>query len=351
MSDALLIYGATGFTGKLITTAAVALGLRPVLGGRDEAKLARSAAGLGLEYRVAPLSDGERLLAALRDIEVVMHAAGPFSETAPPMVDACLRACAHYLDISGEVPVIERLVRRHQEARRRRIMVMPAVGFDVVPSDCLAAHVANRLPGAERLTIGISGLKFATRGSAKTMAEHAGCGVVVRRDGTITSVPPGALWRPFDYGVGPRRSLNISWGDVSSAFYTTGIPNIDVYFEATPTLHAMLLASRYLGWMLGTAPWQMWLKACADALPEGQTEAERAATEMVIVAEVENREGRRAVARLRTPEAYTFTGNSAAAIAQRALRGDRENGFQTPGRVYGPDFVLSFNGVHREDLE
>jgi len=269
MSDALLIYGATGFTGRLITTAAVALGLRPVLCGRDAAKLTRSAAALGLEYRVAALSDGERLRAALRDIDVVLHAAGPFSETAPPMVDACLRTGTHYLDISGEVPVIEGLVSRHQEARRRRIMVMPAVGFDVVPSDCLAAHVAHRLPSASRLAIGLSGLEFATRGSAKTLAEHAGYGVRVRREGAITFVPAGSLSRAFDYGRGRRQSLNISWGDVSSAFYTTGIPNIEVYFEATPMLQGMLMASRYLGWMLGTSPWQMWLKACADLLPEG----------------------------------------------------------------------------------
>jgi short subunit dehydrogenase-like uncharacterized protein len=351
MSDPLLIYGATGYTGGLITAAAVALGLRPVLCGRNEAKLIVAAAPFGLEYRMAAITEPDRLAAVLCGIELVLHAAGPFSGTSRPMIDACLRTGTHYLDITGEVPVLEGLVRRDADARARQIMIMPAVGFDVVPSDCLAAHVASRLRTASRLLIGLSGLRFATRGSAKTLAEHAGYGVLVRRDGLITPVPPGALSRVFDYGAGPRSSLNISWGDVSSAFYTTGIPNIEVYFEATPLLRAMLMASRYLGGILSTPLWQAWLKACADMLPERDSEVERAAAAMVIVAEVDDGAGRRAAARLRTPEAYTFTGVTAAAIARRVLRGDLEVGFQTPARLYGPDFVLSLPGVCREDLE
>jgi short subunit dehydrogenase-like uncharacterized protein len=265
------------------------------------------------------------------------------------MVDACLRTGAHYLDVTGEIPVIEALAARHAEARRRGIMIMPGVGFDVVPSDCLAAHVARRLPGARRLAIGITGLEFATPGSAKTLVEHAGYGVRVRRDGRITSVPPGARERGFDYGAGLRPSVNVSWGDVASAYYTTGIPDVDVYFEATPALRAMLAASRWFGWFLATAPWQAWLKAHADLLP-GAPDAGRAAARMVVVAEVEDGVGRRASARLGTPEAYAFTGGSGPAVARRVLAGDLEPGFQTPGRVYGPDFALSLAGVSREDL-
>jgi short subunit dehydrogenase-like uncharacterized protein len=351
MSDPLLIYGATGYTGRCITAAAVALGLRPILCGRAAPKLKAFAEPLGLDFRVAALTEPHQLAAALGGVKVVLHAAGPFSSTSRPMIDACLRAGTHYLDITGEIPVIEALVRRDTEARAQRIMIMPAVGFDVVPSDCLAAHVARRLPTASRLAIGLSGLRFATRGSAKTLAEHVGYGVLVRRDGLITAVAPGAWSRRFDYGAGPRESLTISWGDVSTAFYTTGIPNIEVYFEATPMLRAMLMASRYLGGILNTAPWQMWLKTCAEMLPEGQREEERAASAMAIVVEADDGARRRASARLRTPEAYSFTGVTAAAIAQRVLNNDIEVGFQTPARLYGADFVLALAGVHREDLD
>ena len=350
-ADPLLIYGATGYSGRLMTSGALAAGLRPILGGRDERKLAPLAESLGLVYRVARLEDAERLDAALDDIRTVLHAAGPFSYTSRPMVDACLRTGTHYLDLSAGVDNIEAIVARDAEARKRNIMMMPGVGFDVVPSDCLAAHVARRLPGAQRLALGISGLTLATRGSAKAFAEYAGRAITVRRDGTITCVPPGTLERSFDYGGGTRPSSAVSWGDVAAAYYTTGIPNIEVYFEATPVIQGMLMATSYLGPVLRTAPWQAWLKASADLLPEGPTEAQRAAVTTVIVAEGEDAGRRRVRARLRAPEAYTLTGETGPAIGARVLAGDLEVGFQTPARVYGADFVLRFAGVSREDLE
>jgi short subunit dehydrogenase-like uncharacterized protein len=351
MADPLLVYGATGYTGRLIVREALARGLRPVLGGRSRDKVAGLADPLGLEYRVAALTDPAQLDDALHGMRAVLHAAGPFSQTAEPMVDACLRAGAHYLDVTAEVSVVEGLAQRDAAARQRGIMLLPGAGFDIVPSDSLLAHVARRLPGAQRLALGIRGLELTTRGSAKTFVEYAGAGVIVRRGGMITSVPAGALRRTFDFGDGPRECLNVSWGDVAAAYYSTGIPDIDVYFAATPALQAVLMAGRYFGWMLGTAPWQAWLKLHADMLlPEGPSDAERLARQAVLVAEATDRHGRVVRARLHTPEAYTFTSHSAPAIAQRVLRGDVEPGFQTPARVYGPDFVLGFAGVEREDL-
>ena len=213
VSEQLLIYGATGYTGRLIAGVARERGLRPLLGGRNEAKLAAVSEELGFDYRVAGLDSADELDAALIDVSVVLNAAGPFSRTWRPVVDACLKNRAHYLDISGEIPVIEGLVRLDARARERGLMIMPGVGFDVVPSDCLAAHVARRLPGARRLWLGLTGLAFATRGSAKTLAEHAG-EVHVRRDGVITPLVPGSLRRSFDYGDGERESLNVSADDV-----------------------------------------------------------------------------------------------------------------------------------------
>ena len=293
MSDAWLLYGATGYTGRLILAEALALGLRPILGGRDERRLATLAASHGLRYRATPLDDPGGLAASLDDIRVVPHAAGPFSTTSRPMVDACLDAGVHYLDITGEVLVLEAIADRHAEAARRGVMLMPAVGFDVVPSDCLAAHVARRLPHARRLALGISGLTLATRGSARTFVELPASGPRVRRDGMLVSVTPGTRERPFDYGAGPRPSTCVSWGDLTTAYYTTGIPDIEVYFETTPALGAGMASARAFGWLLATPPWQAFLKASAALVPEGPTAAERAATPMTIVAEAEDAAGRR----------------------------------------------------------
>jgi len=350
MSEPLLIYGATGYTGRLVAEGALKLGIRPLLAGRNEAKLAAMAQRLGLDYRVVHLGEPQQLDRALRDIRVVLHAAGPFSQTAMPMVEACLRRGVHYLDITAEIRVIEDLARRDADARQRQVMIMPAVGFDVVPSDCLAAHVHRRLRTARRLIIALSGFRSMTRGTAKTLVEGADFGVV-RRDGALSLVPLGTLQRWIDYGDGPRLSLNISWGDVATAYYTTGIPNVETYYEITPMLRTAFFANRYLGWLLRTDLAQVWLKAHVDVLPEGPSDTERDSLEMAIVAEAEDAEGRRVMARLRTPEAYSFTGVTAPAIIQRVLQDDFEPGFQTPARVYGADFVLSFPGVSREDVE
>jgi short subunit dehydrogenase-like uncharacterized protein len=349
-ADSLLIYGASGYTGRLVAQGALELGLRPILAGRNGAKLAAIAGPLGLEHRVASLHDPAQLAAALRGVRLVLHAAGPYSETARPMVEACLRAGAHYLDVSGEVDVIEALAARHAAARERGIVIMPAVGFDVVATDCLGVHVARRLPGATRLVYGLRGLTLAARGSMKTAIEQMGRPTPVRRGGRVTHVPPLSLVRTFDYGDGPRASVAVSWGDVATTWYTTGIGDTEVYFEETPVLRTALTASLTLGPVLQTGPWQAWLKMhCDFLLPPGPSETERAAIRTVVVAEASDGNGRVVRARLHAPQAYSLTALTAPAIAQRVLAGDVELGFQTPGRVYGADYVLGFPGVHRED--
>lgn len=345
--DGLLIYGATGHSGRLVTRAAVDLGLRPILAGRSDAEVARVAAAAGLPYRIATVDDAVALDAMLRDVAVLVNAAGPFGTTAMPLADACLRRGAHYLDITGEVDTIEALAGRHAEARRRGVMVLPAVGFDVVPSDCLAAHVARRMPGATRLRLGLRGLSSVTPGSAATLFRSVDRGLV-RRAGRLVAMPLGSLERIFDYGAGPVASVNVSWGDLAAAWYTTGIPDIETYVEATPLFRAVLAGCRAYGWLWRTAPWQAALARWADLLPARPLGTP--VDEMVVVAEAEGPGGRRAVARIRTPEAYAFTGVTASRIAQRVLAGDLEPGFQTPARVYGADLVLGFPGVSREDL-
>ena len=351
VSDPLLVYGATGYTGRLIVDRAVEIGLRPILAGRDERRLAALAEPLGLEHRAASLQQPERLRAILGGVAVVLNVAGPFSHTVRPLLRACLHMGAHYLDVTAEVAVLEALAQHDAEAKARRIMILPATGFDVVASDCLALHVARRLRGARTLRLGLSGLAFATRGSAKTLVEHAGRGVHVRHEGAIRTLDPGALTHDFDFGAGARPGANVSWGDVVTAYHSTAIPNIEVYFESTPPLRAMLTAGRWMGWALRTAPWQALMKAHADLLPEGPTAEQRAGQEAVVVAEVEDARGRRAVARLRTPEVYTFTAMSACAIAARVLGGEVALGFQTPARAYGSKLALEIEGVWLEDLE
>lgn len=343
------LYGATGYTGRLIVEHAVARGHQPLLLGRDAVRLGELGARFGLRYREVSLHESDELGAVLRRVPVLLNAAGPFSVTAAPLLAACLATGTHYTDVTGEVQAIESAAARNADARDRGIMVMPAIGFDVVPSDCLAAHVARRLPEASTLRLGLRGLEHLSRGSARTIIQQLGRGVWVRRGGRLRTVAPGSLRRPFDYGDGPSPSVAVSWGDVASAYFSTGIPNIEVYFAETLPLRGAVAAHRTLGWLLSTAGWQNLLQFNARWLPEGPSAAQRRRTSVTLVAEATADDGRRASARMRTPEVYTFTAASAVHVLERIMKGDAQPGFQTPSRVWGPDFVLSLDGVSRVD--
>ncbi|HLK11648.1 MAG TPA: saccharopine dehydrogenase NADP-binding domain-containing protein [Candidatus Binatia bacterium] len=334
-----LLYGSTGFTGKLILARALAAGLRPVLAGRDAAGVRAVAAPLGLAWRAAPVTDPAALDAALRDVDVVLNAAGPFADTALPLARAAARRRAHYLDVCGEVDVIEALARRHAEWRAQGVMVMPAVGFDVVPSDCLAVRLVRESPGARTLRIGIQGLYLLSRGSAETLAREWGRGIRLRRDGRIETVPPGAMTHAFDYGDGPRTSLLVSWGDVASAYYSTGIPNVETYFAAGPALQAVMAANRLIGPLLSTAPAQALMQAWHALLPAAPPAAMRERVETVVVAEIEAPSGARRAARVRAGDSYEFTAASATVVARRVAAGEAVPGFQTPARVFGPELL------------
>jgi short subunit dehydrogenase-like uncharacterized protein len=349
-ANGLLLYGANGYSGALIARALVEAGSRPILAGRDAGSLERLAGELALPFRVATLGNPGDLDRALDGVAAVLHAAGPYSSTAEPMLEACLRAGVHYLDLTGEIEVVEYLAGQNGRALERGIMVMPGVGLDVVAGDCLALHTASRVGRPVRMAMGVHGLRLVSRGTARTIVEAAGGGLS-RRDGRITSLPLGSLERFFDFGWGPTACLNVSWADVATAYYTTGIPTVEVFCEAILPLRLLAMSNRMMGPLMKLPPWQAWMKAHVDVLPPGPDAETRRAGAAVFVVEIDDADGRRAISRLRTPEAYTFTAMIAPVIASRVLAGDFEPGFQTPARVYGADLPLSFDGVRREDLQ
>src|SRR5436305_15188118 len=100
-----MIYGANGYTGELAAREAVARGLRPVLAGRNARAVAELALELGLDSRAFALDDPAAAAHGVAGMAAVLHCAGPFVRTSRPMVDACLAAGAHYLDITGEIAV------------------------------------------------------------------------------------------------------------------------------------------------------------------------------------------------------------------------------------------------------
>jgi len=346
----LLVYGANGYTGELVARRAAERGLAPVLAGRDGGAVGRLAAALRLGHRAFGLGDPAALDAGLTGARAVLHCAGPFSRTSRPMADACLRTGCHYLDVTGEGQVFAALAARDAEARARGVTLLPGVGFDVVPSDCLAAHLAARLPRAVRLTIAFQAGSGPSRGTALTLAENLHRGGMIRRGGRLTPVPAAWRTRRFDLGRGPVTCMTVPWGDVWTAWHSTGIPDIEVYMAAPAALRACSLASRVAGSLLGAGPVQRLVAAAVRVAVTGPGAAERARHRSRLYGEVEDAVGRRAASRLVVAEGYTFTARAAVACAERVLAGGAPVGFQTPSLAFGADFVLSVEGSERVDL-
>jgi short subunit dehydrogenase-like uncharacterized protein len=327
-----------------------AFGLEPIAAGRSERAVAEVAAEFGLTRRVFALDDPERVDENLRDVSLLLNAAGPYVRTAKPLIDACLRERVDYLDLSGELGPLSYAAECGDFARDVGVMLLPAVGFDVVPSDCLAVHLFERLPSAERLTLSISASNLLSRGSAATFAEHAGTWVQVRRDGELEPVKFRTQTRWVDFGEGTRPTIAVSWGDLITAFHSTGIPNLEVYFEATAFRWIAVTSNQAFNWALRDPALKSWFGEVAQSIPSGPGEAARNNEKSCIVGEITDGV-RRLRSRLVTPEAYTFTAEIAALVIDQVVRGTRRPGFQTPGRLFGSDFVLRAPGVRREVLE
>jgi short subunit dehydrogenase-like uncharacterized protein len=344
-----LLYGANGYTGQLLAREAVVRGLRPVLAGRNAEAVTTLARQLGLEHRIFTLDDEAATRAGLDGMTAVLHCAGPFAHTAQPMADACLEARVHYLDITGEISVFEMLAQRDTEAMAAGVLLLPGAGFDVVPSDCLAAHLHQRLPGAKHLTLAFHGIGRFSRGTATTVVENLHQGGVVRRNSALTSVPAAWRTRDIDFGQGPTLAVTIPWGDVSTAYRSTGIGDIEVYTAASRRQVRLMRLSRWLAPLLRSSWMQRFLKRRIQARPPGPSDEERARGRTFLWGEASDGEGRRVVSRLRGPEGYTFTMQTALAAMTRVLNGDAPPGYQTPSLAYGPDFVLDVPDVERTD--
>lgn len=348
MTDRLLVYGANGYTGELITRYAAERGMKPILAGRNAIKIEELAKKHHLDYRVFSLDETARLDAALQEVEMVLHCAGPFSITARTMVEACLRNRKHYTDITGEISVFEAMAALDDKAKASEIMVMPGVGFDVVPSDCLARHLKDRLPSATHLSLAFYGMGRISHGTQATMTMNVGRGGAIRKDGKITPVTAAWKTREIDFGEVKKLGVTIPWGDVATAYYSTGIPNIEVFTVMPKQNLKMLKLSRYIGWLLATKPVQDYLQK--QIPPGGPGDEERAKGKTLLWGEASDLNGNRVESRMQGPEGYTITALAALNIAQKILDGNFKPGYQTPAKAYGADLVLEIEGVSRQDV-
>jgi len=349
-SPAWMIYGANGYTGRLCAAEAARRGLRPILVGRNRDAVEAVARSYGFETRIFPLDDPHAAGKHMDDVAAVLHCAGPFSATARPMLEACASSRTHYLDITGEIEVFEYVHQNHERWARAGIVVMPGVGFDVVPSDCLAAMLKRELPGATHLTLAFKSRRGKmSPGTTKTMIEGLPKGGRVRRDGKLVEIPPGSLTRRIPFQGEPEPAVAIPWGDVSTAFYSTGIPNIEVFAGVPEKQIRQMRWLRLISPFLGLPLFQSLLKRRVERTVQGPTDEERAADEMFLWGEVRDGAGAMKAMRMRTPEGYTLTAEAAVRAAERVAAGEVAAGAHTPSTAFGPEFVSELQGVRCED--
>ncbi len=340
-----LVYGANGYTGVLIAEEAKRRGLAPVLAGRRADAIRPLAERLGFEHRVFALDDARALDEAVAAVDAVLLVAGPFSATSRPVVDACLRARRPYLDVTGEIDVFEACFARDAEARERGTALLPGCGFDVVPSDCLAASLKAALPSARRLELAFASPGSPSAGTARTMVEGLPLGTVVREGGALRREPAASRTREVPFRDRSRLCVAIPWGDVATAFRSTGIPDIVVY---TAMPGGQLKALRLLRPVLGLArfgPVQSALKALAGSLAKGSTEEQRTTGRSQLWGRVADPASGAAVeGTLVAPESYRITALTAVEIARRAAQGALRPGAHTPSLAFGARFVTEFEG-------
>ena len=348
-----LIYGSYGYTGQLIVERALKESLRPMLAGRNERELQAQARKYDLEYRTFSLNETHKLDEALNEVDAVLHCAGPFVHTFRQMAEACLRTKRHYVDISGEIPGFEALAALDHEAKAAGIMLLPGAGFDVVPSDCLAAHLKEQLPLATHFRLFLRGVGAGvSRGTAKSAIENMHRQGMIRREGKLIQVPPASRVLEQDFGRGPVKVVSVGWGDVSTAYHSTGIPNIETYF-ALPSIAISLMKSMHvIGRLMYNRPVKGFLKFVINTFaPPGPKKEIRKKGFAILIGEVTDQNGRGAISKIITPEGYTCTALTAVEIMKQILNDNCKSGFQTPSLAYGPDFIMQFDGVERVDLK
>jgi len=338
-----MIYGANGYTGELIAERAAAEGLSPILAGRRAEAIEGLAKRLGLESRVFPLDSAAAIAKQLTDVDAILLCAGPFSKTSAPVVQACIDTGTHYLDITGELDVFEACHARNAEAERAGCVLMPGVGFDVVPSDCLAATLAKALPDADDLELAFRGVGSPSKGTAKTMLEGIPLGVAVREAGRIENKPLAWKTKNIPFRDKTRESVTIRWGDVSTAYYSTGIPNISVYMAAPRGQIRQMKVARVMGPVLSAGPVQRFLAKQIDKRVKGPNEQARTSGQSQLWGRVrKGSESREAT--LVTPEGYQLTVATALDSTKRVAAGEVPAGAKTPSMAFGADYIQSFDG-------
>jgi short subunit dehydrogenase-like uncharacterized protein len=329
MTNRLMIYGAAGYTGRMAATQAKALGLEPILAGRDGQVLAELALASGLPYRVFPLDDAASVDAGLAGVNVLLNCAGPFMHTAGALMRGAIRSGVHYLDIAAEMDSYRLAETLDEEATLAGVMLMPGGGGSVAMLGCLAAHAMKRVARPDRVSIALHVSGSMSRGSAISAAQSLAPDCVARVDGVLVPRDPQDI-RQFDFGKGMVDCFPVSLPDLVTIWRASGAPNIETFVHVSGTAFSA---------------------GDPSALPDGPGTEERDANRYQASVVVTAADGESVRSLLDTVNGYSFTPMAAAEAARRMLLGDVRPGFQVPAKHFGAGFAETIADTRIKDIQ
>lgn len=341
----IMIYGAYGYTGKLIAEAARYSHHKVTLAGRNQEKINHIATELQLPGQAFDLIDRDAVAKHLIEIDVVIHCAGPFSATAEAMMQACIKSGTHYLDITGEISVFERAQSLHSDAEAAGIVLCPGVGFDVIPTDCLAVALKAALPKATHLSLGFDSDSGLSPGTAKTSLEGLAKGNLIRQTGLLQTKPLGSITRTVDFGRGEKHAVSIPWGDVSTAYWSTQIENIEVYIPLSPSKVKHLKRLNWVRPLLNIGWLQSFLKKRIGGSIQGPEQSKRDQQQTWVWGEISNAiTGERKTGYVTTANGYNLTTYGAMAVTNHIAKHGAAGGYYTPATLCGSELVEQLEG-------
>ncbi|NJP94858.1 NAD(P)H-binding protein [Nonomuraea sp. FMUSA5-5] len=322
------VYGASGYTGRLVTAEARRRGLDVVVSGRDESRLREVAEGA--EVRVAGVDDAPALARAFEGCDVVVGCAGPFSEVGDPVVRAAIAAGAHYVDTSAEQLFLRHVFDTYAErAEQAGVSVVPAVGFDILPGDMIAHLAGAEVEPLDELTIAYQTNDFdMTRGTIRSSLQVLLDGDLAYEDGQ---------WRPAE-GLAVKRT-SFTFPGQSEERPTARWPGAEI---VTVPRHvrarrveiitdAAVFTPEMISLMqLPTDQWD----AVIGQLPEGPSEERRPVAEFTIVAEAIGVDGRRATGVVRATDIYGSAAVFTVEAARRLAAGEAKAGVLSPAQAF-----------------
>lgn len=340
-----VIYGANGYTGKLVIETAIKNGLKPVIAGRNAQTLSELGKKYNLDYLAFDLSDVSVIASQIKDFDLVLNCAGPFSKTVKPMVKACLETDTHYLDITGEIEVFEWVKAQDKKAKEKDVILMSGVGFDVVPTDCVADFLNKNLPNTTHLQLAFTSLGGSiSHGTVSTLLENLGKPGAIREEHKIKSVPLGHKGMTVDFGRRKVFCMTIPWGDVSTAHHTTNIPNIEAYTGAPKQAYYFLKLQALINPILRTKFVKNQLQKYVDKNIYGPTPEQNEKGLSMVWGKATNKEGKSLEARLETPEGYKLTAEAAIVITKKVLSQKYPGGYHTPAGLFGYELLNDIEG-------